>query len=36
MIGYARGDAIDMEETLARFPQRLKSVPDFVDAGVSR
>jgi uncharacterized protein YbjT (DUF2867 family) len=36
MIGYARGDAIDMDETLSKFPERLTSIRDFADGGALR
>jgi uncharacterized protein YbjT (DUF2867 family) len=36
MIGYARGEAIDMDETLSKFTERLTSIRDFADGGALR
>jgi NADH dehydrogenase len=36
MLGYARGDVVDMSHTLAVFPIQLTSVREFADATVGR
>lgn len=36
MLGYARGDAIDMKETLAEFPIRLTTVRDYALRTIGR
>jgi hypothetical protein len=34
MLYYARGEVIDMRDTLRRFPLRMRSVDDYAAAAV--
>lgn len=36
MLGYARGDVVDMSKTMEAFPLQLTSVPEFADATPGR